>query len=311
VAAGDNGKQYRVIVSNGHLPDAVSNVVANMLTSVSSTDRQIVISQVYGAGGNTGASYQNDYIELCNKGTTAVDVTGWSVQYASSTGDTWAKTDLTGTIQPGRYYLIREADGNACGGAPCGEPLPKADASGTSAINASAGKVALVKSGVLLIGACPKMDCRVLDFVGYGASANCFEGALGPAPSASENTKAVFRKGGCAVQDSGENKNDFEAGAASPRNSASTICLCHTPFADADGDGDVDQDDFAAFQACFTGSGGGILTNPAYPCLCFDRDAPTPDHDVDVDDYASFMNCLTGSGPNIPWTLANNPNCVP
>ena len=49
----------------------------------------IVISQVYGGGGNSGATYKNDFIELYNPGTTAVDVTGWTVQYGSATGTTW------------------------------------------------------------------------------------------------------------------------------------------------------------------------------------------------------------------------------
>src|SRR5438093_1479830 len=46
----------------------------------------IVISQVYGGGGNASAPYLNDYVELFNRGTTTVSLTGWSVQYASATG---------------------------------------------------------------------------------------------------------------------------------------------------------------------------------------------------------------------------------
>ena len=46
----------------------------------------IVISQVYGGGGNAGAPFHNDYIELFNRGNASTDVTGWSVQYASATG---------------------------------------------------------------------------------------------------------------------------------------------------------------------------------------------------------------------------------
>ena len=49
----------------------------------------IVISQVYGGGGNSGATLKNDFIELYNRGATAVNVTGWTVQYASSTGSSW------------------------------------------------------------------------------------------------------------------------------------------------------------------------------------------------------------------------------
>src|SRR5262245_8625800 len=71
----------------------------------------IVISQVYGGGGNSGATWKNDFIELFNRGTSAVNVTGWSVQYAATMGTSWQKTDLAGTIQPGQYYLIQEAAG--------------------------------------------------------------------------------------------------------------------------------------------------------------------------------------------------------
>jgi len=46
----------------------------------------VVISQVYGAGGNTGAALQNDYVELFNRSATTVSLSGWSVQYASATG---------------------------------------------------------------------------------------------------------------------------------------------------------------------------------------------------------------------------------
>src|ERR1041384_5154424 len=71
----------------------------------------IVISQVYGGGGNSGSTYKNDFIELFNRGASSVDVTGWSVQYSSSGGTTWAPTNLSGTIAPGHYYLVQEAQG--------------------------------------------------------------------------------------------------------------------------------------------------------------------------------------------------------
>ena len=73
---------------------------------------QVVISQVYGGGGNTGAPFRHDFIELFNAGTNAVDLSAMSVQYASSTGTTWSRTNLTGTLQPGQYYLIQQAAGS-------------------------------------------------------------------------------------------------------------------------------------------------------------------------------------------------------
>jgi len=44
-----------------------------------------VISQIYGGGGNSGAAFQNDFVELFNPGTVSFDLTGWSIQYASAT----------------------------------------------------------------------------------------------------------------------------------------------------------------------------------------------------------------------------------
>src|SRR5689334_11486924 len=68
----------------------------------------VVVSQLFGGGGNGGAPYRNDYVELFNRGSTAVDVTGWSVQYATATGTTWQRTVLSGSIAPGKYYLVQE-----------------------------------------------------------------------------------------------------------------------------------------------------------------------------------------------------------
>src|SRR5262245_12716969 len=76
--------------------------------TVSST---ITISQIYGGGGNSGATFKNDFIELYNLGAATVDLTGWSVQYASAAGSTWSVTPLNGTLAPGQYYLIQEAQG--------------------------------------------------------------------------------------------------------------------------------------------------------------------------------------------------------
>src|SRR5437762_9748455 len=71
----------------------------------------VVISQIYGGGGNTGSTLRNDFIELFNRGNTIVSLAGWSVQYASASGTSWDRTLLSGTIGPGQYFLIQEAEG--------------------------------------------------------------------------------------------------------------------------------------------------------------------------------------------------------
>src|SRR5512146_591888 len=80
--------------------------------AVQAVSTDVVISQVYGGGGNSGATLKNDFIELYNLGTAPVDVTGWSVQYASSTGSSWQVTPIKGQIEPGKYFLIQEAQGS-------------------------------------------------------------------------------------------------------------------------------------------------------------------------------------------------------
>jgi len=146
----------------------------------------IVISEVYGGGGNTGATYKNDFIELYNPGNTAVDLTGWSVQYLNATGTgTWAKTDLTGSIPAKSFYLVQEAVG--AGGT---VNLPTPDAIGTLTLSGTTGKVILSNSNVLLTGANPS-TAAVVDKVGFGPTATGFETAPTPATS---NTTSIERK---------------------------------------------------------------------------------------------------------------------
>lgn len=174
------------------------------------------ISQVYGGGGNSGATYTHDFIEIFNSGSSSVSLAGWSVQYASATGTSWQVTNLSGSIAPGGYYLIQQAAGS--GGT---TPLPTPNATGNIAMSATAGKVALVNTTTALSGACP--TAGVIDFVGFGTTPNCYEGAGStPAPS---NTLAVLRgNNGCT--DTDNNNTDFATGSPAPRNSSSPPYSC-------------------------------------------------------------------------------------
>jgi predicted extracellular nuclease len=185
------------------------------LGAVSST---IVISQVYGGGGNAGSTYKNDFIELFNRGGAPVNVTGWSVQYASSAGTTWQVTNLTGvSIAPGQYYLVQEALG--AGGT---TNLPTPDATGTIAMSATAGKIALLSSTTALSGACPTGG-SIVDFVGFGVAANCFEGT-GPTPAPSNTTAVLRAANGCTETD--QNATDFASGPPNPRNTGASFNVC-------------------------------------------------------------------------------------
>ena len=198
------------LVSLGMLIVASLSPFASALQALSPT---IVISQIYGAGGNSGATYQNDFVELFNRGSTTVNVTGWTVQYAPATSSSWVSTTLSGSIAPGQYLLVKQGSGGTSGIA-----LPTADVTGTINLSASAGKVALVNNRTTFTTTCPLTNTNVIDFVGYGSSANCFEGAA-PAPVSSNNANSTQRLAyGCTETDS--NTGDFSTGPVRPRNTA-------------------------------------------------------------------------------------------
>src|SRR5439155_20950405 len=183
-----------------------SLVGAHAADAVSST---IVVSQVYGGGGNLGATFKNDFIELYNRSAAPVSVTGWSVQYAATMGTSWQRTALSGTIAAGGYYLVQEAAGS--GGT---TNLPPPDATGSIAMAAGAGKVVLMSNNTTIASGtvCP---LSAVDIVGYGSGTNCSE----TLPTATlSNTTAALRNGGGTV-DTDNNSADFTIGTPNPRNS--------------------------------------------------------------------------------------------
>jgi uncharacterized protein len=166
----------------------------------------IVVSQVFAAGGNSGAPYTNDYVELFNRGASAVSITDWTLQYASATGTVWASTALSGSIPAGGHYLVQLASGGTNGSA-----LPTADAIGTSNLAMSGGKIQIVNGG-----------STVEDLVGWG-SATLFEGTAA-APALTATTALV--RAGSSCTDADDNSSDFSTAAPNPHNSASGVAAC-------------------------------------------------------------------------------------
>jgi DNA/RNA endonuclease G (NUC1) len=183
---------------------------------VSSATPTLLISQVYGGGGNSGATFTNDFVELHNAGAQAVIVDGWSVQYASASGTTWQVTNLSGTIQPGAYYLVQESQG--AGGTTA---LPTPDAIGTIAMGATAGKIALAQSTTALSGACPVAGAFV-DEVSFGTTAS--DCGSKTTATLSNTTAALRQDDGC--RNLGDLSTDFTTGAPAPRNAAAPVSIC-------------------------------------------------------------------------------------
>lgn len=203
----------------------------------------VVISQVYGGGGNSGAPLKNDFVELFNRSGAEQALAGLSLQYASATGTGnlgASSSQLVvlpeATLEPGEYFLVQLAGGSN------GEPLPAPDADGTINMAAASGKVALA-TGTTSLGcnggstACSDEQlARIVDLVGFGG-ANFFEGDAA-APTLS-NTTAALRKGeGCT--DTDDNAADFASGTPTPHNSSSLVTVCE---GSGNGDGDDGGDD--------------------------------------------------------------------
>ena len=181
------------------------------LTNFTVVVSPVLISQIYGGGGGSGALYKNDYVELYNRSGSAVSLTGWSIQHSSASGTTWTATTLSGSLAAGKYYLVSLGSSGGVG-----TNLPTPDATGTTNISASSGKIALRNSSTAFTGSSPLGVAGLQDFVGYG-TANAFEGSA--AAPAHSNSTALFRAGDGAT-DTNQNSVDFSTAAPNPRNTS-------------------------------------------------------------------------------------------
>ncbi len=184
-----------------------------------SRSQTVVISQLYGAGGNTGASLNADYVELHNVSNVAQSLSGFSIQYSSATNTgTWTGVSNlpAASIPAGGYYLIQMSSIGANGSA---LPTPDYVSTPTIAMSGTNGKVALVSNTTALSG-CPT-GAPVIDLVGYG-TANCSETAATATLTATN--AAIRNNNGC--DDTNNNSVDFTVAAAAPRNSASPAVTC-------------------------------------------------------------------------------------
>jgi uncharacterized protein len=181
----------------------------------------IVVGELFAAGGNSGAAYANDYVELFNRGATTVAVDGWTLQYASASSTSWQSTALSGSIPAGGRYLVQLASGGANGAS-----LPVADATGTSNLAVTGGKVAVVDDATALSCGASAGSCSAAsgleDLVGYGSAAD-YEGS-GAAPAGSATDALARAGGGCT--DTDDNAADFATAAPGPLNSSAAASMC-------------------------------------------------------------------------------------
>jgi hypothetical protein len=140
-------------------------------------DPNIRISQIYTRGGGAGATFQNDFVELFNRGQTSVDISGWSLNISNFSGGP-PNIQISATniklfpttsmiMSPGSHFLIKFG-GSGSNGLPFTSdinlnPFPISDTGGQI--------VLLAKDKTLPFGFCPAapdLTGVVVDYVGYG-----------------------------------------------------------------------------------------------------------------------------------------------
>lgn len=176
----------------------------------------VVISQVYAGGGNTTMSVVNaDFVELHNRTSAPVNVSGWSLQYQAAASTVWqAPFVLTGTIPASGFLLVQAGSSTVIG-----TPLTP-DLSWTQALGVSGGKVALVASPLPLDGGCGFPNPAIADYVGWGTT-SCADGV--PATAAGV-AQTITRVSSC--QDSDNNQLDFSLTTPNPRGLSSPASAC-------------------------------------------------------------------------------------
>lgn len=192
---------------------------ALVCASVSFGATGVKISMFYGAGGNSGATYNQDYVELFNSSGTAVNIGGWALEYGSAAGN-WGSLSTNylvfpanTIIQPCGYLLVASGPVGAVG-----VNIPTTpDFTSPANMSGTNGKLGLFNALNANLACGSELAGTLVDKVAYG-TANCAEGTAVGALSA---TTGASRNGAGTV-DSDNNVSDFTVGPApTPRNSAS------------------------------------------------------------------------------------------
>ncbi|HWN09695.1 MAG TPA: Calx-beta domain-containing protein [Pyrinomonadaceae bacterium] len=210
-----------------------ASVTSSVIFAQSTADPNIRISQVYTRGGEAGAAFQNDFVELFNRGQTDVDVSGWSLNISNFAGAP-PNFQISSTnirffsspnliMKPGGHLLIK------FGFSGSGQPLPTPD------INLSPFPLSEVGAQIILLPkdktlpfhycpAAPDLTGTVVDYVGFGI-ATCYEGTVAPAPLPD---KALSRQAdGCI--DTDDNFADLTLATPNPRNRLNGLTPCGNP----------------------------------------------------------------------------------
>lgn len=135
----------------------------------------LTIYEIYGGGGATSTNplYSNDWVMLYNPDSTAVNLSGYSLQYASATNTTTFGSSnvhaLSGIVNAYSYFLIQEGRGTGLNGT-ASDPAYNLTG-GNLNLSATAGKLALFSTTAYGTST-TSVSANLVDLVGYGITAN-------------------------------------------------------------------------------------------------------------------------------------------
>ena len=178
----------------------------------------LVINEVYGAGGNNGALFNADFVELKNPTATPISLAGKYLHYRAANGNSGGTpVALAGSVPAGSTWLVQMSTVGATGAA-----LPAVDQTANPAIGmaAAGGQVILATTSTVIPNTIAGdfagesgAALGVLDMVG-ATGATSYEKAATTAPASA--TASLNR-----TQDSDDNSADFATAAPSPTKSSS------------------------------------------------------------------------------------------
>lgn len=156
-------------LSNSVFSAQIHSILSSALPNIPTPT--ILITEVYGGGGNAGAPYNLDFIEIYNTTSAQIALTGWSLQYYTSTGSTPSKVisfPENAVIKAYSHYLVSLTGGSV------GLDLPGIDLQETAVLSSTSAKVALYSTveSQSIIDLISINDSQVLvDYVPYGKAA--------------------------------------------------------------------------------------------------------------------------------------------
>jgi hypothetical protein len=229
-ASGTVTVTYRPTIAGTHTatlkfesPDATTVTrQLNGTATIAPSMPDVIITEVYGGGGNSGATYKNDFIELYNTTESSIEIGGWSIQYYTATNIGVSTNNFVipagETIVANKYFLIQAA---TAGGGTINLPTP--DAVCTLGLSATAGKVILYATNeAQTISDLNSItgNAYFKDYVPFGTTATPVWVSATAAPS---NTTSASRKMANNLYQYTPNIGlDFEIIAPDPKNSGFT-----------------------------------------------------------------------------------------